>query len=106
MNDVSSTPILLRALAGNLVVEDPHPSMMLPILIDESLIRRFKYWHGGIRDAMIFRSRIYVYYGTYLAAERANAFQVATRLSTASQPACITASNEQYIVWQDVRSLR
>ncbi|MEB3355773.1 MAG: hypothetical protein VKK04_03445 [Synechococcales bacterium] len=105
MNDVFSDRRSSHCLSNNVLIGEFDPPLMLPMLVDESLIRRFKYWHDGIRDAMIFRSQIYICCDSYPVTERVDAFEIAALFSSRKYPACITVSDAHYIVWRNVRSL-
>lgn len=78
---------------------------MTPIVIPETLIKSFKYWHEGIQVGMTYRNELYVQLKRYDSEKRLDAYEEGFKLCRGAAQVCITVTDAGYTLWQNLRSL-
>ncbi len=79
--------------------------MRTPSVIDESLIRPFKYWREGIHQGGIYNNEIYICLRSFSTEERLKAYETAFEHTDKNATVCISVSPQGYTVWLGLRSL-
>ncbi|MDX2096659.1 MAG: hypothetical protein SFW36_02700 [Leptolyngbyaceae cyanobacterium bins.59] len=94
-----SIPSLTKEASSNSSFQD------LPTLIDESLIRPFKFWDWGIKVGMIYNSDLYMFCESFRLQQRLQAYDAGYQKIQKGQRVCITASKTSYSVWMTLQAL-
>lgn len=76
-----------------------------PLVLDESLVHRFKYWNEGVQQGISHRNELYAHLQSYSANERLKAYETAYKQAEEGYIVCITVSKTNYSVWLNLRSL-
>lgn len=77
---------------------------MLPVIVVESLISPFKFWHGGIHSGMLYRNDFFTRLHSFSVADRSRAYACAMEEGKQGFKVCITVSKTHYTVWVEMRS--
>jgi hypothetical protein len=77
---------------------------VLPLIVVETLISPFKFWHEGIHQGMLYRNDFYEQVHQFAIAERMQAYAKALKISNGGFKVCITVSKTHYTVWVELRS--
>lgn len=78
----------------------------IPSVVDESLVRKFKYWHQTIQSGMFYNNELYTHLKTYGLYQRLEAYQSACVYAEKAVATCLTVSSHEYSVWLNLRHLR
>lgn len=78
---------------------------MVPIVIPETLITPFKYWHGSVQTGMTYQNELYIQVSNYSLERRLDAYEEGFRLGANGGQVCITVTSAGYTLWQSLRSL-
>ncbi len=79
--------------------------MVPPLVLDECLVNRFKYWKEGIQQGMCHNGELYTLLQEFSADERLRAYAMAYEQTEKGVEVCITVSKKSYCVWLRLRSL-
>lgn len=79
--------------------------MLLPFVLDESLVCLFTYWEQEILQGMRYGDELYTLFQSYPTQERLKAYQSASEQVEIGIAVCITVSKTSYCVWLNLRSL-
>lgn len=79
--------------------------MALPLVVNESLIRPFKYWHEGVQEGGIYNNEIYTRFRSFSPGDRLKAYEVAFEQAKQGMAVCISASARDYTIWLGLRPL-
>ncbi len=88
-----------RAMLSNDVCPVIHP-----LVIQENLVSRFRYWNESIQEGMYFNSDLYTHFQSFSVVHRLNAYAVAYEQIEQGNTVCITASETCYIIWLCLRA--
>jgi hypothetical protein len=75
-----------------------------PLVIQESLVCRFRYWSESIQEGMYFKHDLYTYFQSFSAANRLAAYAAAYEQIEQGNAVCITVSETRYIIWLSLRT--
>lgn len=78
--------------------------MALPLVVNESLIRRFKYWREGVQEGVMYNNELYTHFRSFSQTDRLKAYEIAFEQAKQGIAVCISASAEDYTVWLGLRS--
>lgn len=77
---------------------------METLLIDEQFVSQFKYWREGqVRSGMRFRNDLFEYISQFDYFQRNRAFDLAWHIAQTGRETIVTASQNQYRVWINLR---
>ncbi|MFQ4137898.1 hypothetical protein PGN35_016400 [Nodosilinea sp. PGN35] len=79
--------------------------MAIPLVVNESLIRPFKYWHNGVQEGGIYNNELYTRFRSFSLADRLKAYEMAFEQAKQGVAVCISASAQDYTVWLRLRPL-
>ncbi|HSM83736.1 MAG TPA: hypothetical protein VLS96_18755 [Nodosilinea sp.] len=77
---------------------------MLPLIVAETLVSPFKFWHEVIHSGILYRNDFYVHLQQFAVADRTQAYARAIQESNRGFKVCITVSKSHYTVWVELRS--
>ncbi len=80
-------------------------SIMLPAIIQKSLVTCFKYWNNGVQEAISYQNEMYTYVRGYTEEKRLQAYAFACEMTEQNLKSCITYSDKGYEVWINLKSL-
>lgn len=78
---------------------------MLPLVLNEKSVHRFKYWNQGIQQGMRYDHQFYRLSRTFAIEDRLTAYNLAGELSDNGIITCVTCSPQEYSVWVNLQSL-
>ncbi|MEA5448234.1 hypothetical protein VB780_06610 [Leptolyngbya sp. CCNP1308] len=78
--------------------------MIHPLVIQEDLVSRFRYWNERVQEGMHFNHELYTYFRSFSVAHRLNAYATAYEQIEQGNAVCITVSETCYIVWLCLRA--
>ncbi|PSB27256.1 hypothetical protein [Stenomitos frigidus] len=79
--------------------------MTLPLVINESQVRPFKYWQEGIQQGIRYNNDLYAHFQSYSKTERLKAYDIASEQAQKGVSVCMTVSKTHYTIWLSLRSL-
>jgi hypothetical protein len=79
--------------------------MNSPLVVSESLVHSFKYWHEGMQQGIRYGNELYSHFWSYPATERLKAYDIAHEHAEQGMDVCITVSKTHYSIWLGLRSL-
>lgn len=77
---------------------------MFPLVVSQSLIQPFKFWHGDIRLGMRYTDELYTYVRSYPVSQRLDAYELACSLAQNGSRVCVACSPWRYTIWLSLRS--
>ncbi|MEA5452492.1 hypothetical protein VB780_28220 [Leptolyngbya sp. CCNP1308] len=77
---------------------------MLPVIVVESLVSPFKFWHGNIHSGMLYRNDFFACVQQFSVDDRSRAYARAIEEGKPGYKVCITVSKTTYTVWVEMRS--
>lgn len=77
---------------------------MLPSVIPVCAVVTFKYWQDQVKVGMYYQNELYAQIKSYQSTERMKAYDDAYQLSEQGIHVCLTASEEGYCLWQNLKS--
>ncbi|MFQ4138068.1 hypothetical protein PGN35_017290 [Nodosilinea sp. PGN35] len=77
---------------------------MHPLVIQESLVYRFRYWNETVQEGMYFNNDLYTYFQAFPVASRLTAYATAYEQIQQGNSVCITVSESRYILWLCLRT--
>ncbi len=72
---------------------------MLPPIIHERLVSRFKFWDGGIYEGMMYRQGFYKLLYEFDIRDRTQAYSLACQMAEQGTTTVITAAPLRYAIW-------
>jgi hypothetical protein len=75
---------------------------MLPNVISESCISRFKYWDNTVKDGMFFQNKFYTPIDRFAPQKRLVAYDTGCEFSSQGIKVCITVAESGYVLWQEL----
>jgi hypothetical protein len=82
----------------------PENRDMLPNVVPESIISRFKYWDDDVKDGMFFQDKLYTCINQFALQKRLVAYEKGCEISEQGFNVCITVTESRYVLWQELRS--
>ena len=79
--------------------------MSLYLVVNESLVHPFKYWHEGIQLGIHHNDELYTFFQSYLLKERLKAYAFAHEQTELGLSVCLTVSKTHYSIWCSLRSI-
>lgn len=73
--------------------------IQLPSVVDEMLVRKFKYWNQSLQQGMCYQDSLYTYCQSYSVEDRLKAYTVGCEYTEQGISTCITVSKAGYSVW-------
>lgn len=77
---------------------------MLPTVISDCMIVTFKYWQGDVKVGMHYQNELFTHVRSYEPAKRLQAYDDACELSEQDLHVCLTASEQGYRLWKNLKS--
>lgn len=79
-------------------------AMNHPLVINESMVYLFNYWHEGICKGIRCGNELYAFLQSYPLHDRMKAYEIAYGKIEQGVMACITVSKTHYSIWLSLRS--
>jgi len=98
-------PLLQSPGLDERLLPSPKPiTIMLPYVLDETLVRFFNYWdQQKIQRGMQYDHELYTHLKAYPLSDRLSAYTVAFQHIETGYSVCITVSKQGYDVWRCLR---
>jgi tRNA G18 (ribose-2'-O)-methylase SpoU len=79
-------------------------NMNHPLVVSESMVHVFNYWHEGIQKGIRCGNELYAFLQSFPLHDRMKAYEIAYEKVEQGVMACITVSKTHYSIWLSLRS--